>query len=50
MHRREKEIGQVLYELGGIDLMKQFALKLIYAGLSYESDFAEWHGIGPWQR
>ncbi len=49
MHHREKEIGQALNELGGIDLMRSVAYKLINAGLSFESDFYEWHGIGGWQ-
>ena len=49
MHRREKEIGQALYDLGGIDLMRQVALKLIHAGCAYESDFSYWSGIGGWQ-
>jgi hypothetical protein len=49
MHCREKEIGQALYDLGGIDLMEQVALKLIHAGRAYESDFFYWGGIGGWQ-
>lgn len=49
MHRREKEIGQTLNKLGGIDLMRAAAYKLINDGLSYESDFYVWHGIGDWQ-
>ena len=49
MYRREKEIGQLLNELGGIELMRAFAYKLINDGLSFESDFFQWHGIGCWQ-
>ena len=49
MRRREKEIGQALHELGGIDLMQSVAYKLIYAGRAFESDFTEWSGIGSWQ-
>jgi ankyrin repeat protein len=49
MHHREKEIGQIIDDLGGIDLMRAFAYKLINDGLSYESDFFTWHGIGDWQ-
>ncbi len=50
MHRREKEIGQNLNDLGGIDLMRAVAYKLINDGLSFESDFFTWHGGGDWQR
>ena len=49
MARREKEIGHILNNLGGIDLMRSFAYKLINSNLSYESDFNNWHGIGDWQ-
>ena len=49
MHDREKKIGQILYDLGGNDLMRSFAYRLIDAGRSYESDFSYWHGIGSWR-
>lgn len=47
--KREKEIGYKLNNIGGIELMRSFANKLINSGLSYESDFHRWHGIGEWQ-
>jgi len=49
MHRRETEIGQALYDLGGTTLMKHVVIKLIDAGLAHESDFWYWNGIGGWQ-
>lgn len=49
MRLREQEIGEKLNEMGGIDLMRAFAYRLIYEGRSYESDFSPWHGIGEWQ-
>ena len=48
MYRREKEIGQILNDLGGIDLMRAVAYKLIDNGLAFESDFFTWNGIGGW--
>ena len=48
--KKQKEIGQHLNQLGGIELMRAFAYKLIYADVAYESSFDKWHGIGDWQK